>query len=140
MKVLSVIMFFSTLLLFSCKKVNHSIIKNAEIGFNLLDSVYIINNHNIITNGIVFPNNNVQTNQQIISSIQFRFSTEKSTEKLYYKIYYQNETYKFSEDDSLSYENFYGSWYDTTGFKEINAETVLDSFIIAGNPRFEKRY
>lgn len=61
---------------------------------------------------------------------------------LYYKIYYQNESYKFDEDDSLSYENFYGSWEDVSiGFKPMPADGhIRDSLRIVGNPRDERLY
>ncbi|HEY0029376.1 MAG TPA: hypothetical protein VGC65_01360 [Bacteroidia bacterium] len=77
-----------------------------------------------------------------------------SSEDLYYKIYYQNETYKFREVDSLTKkenplaeENFYGSWENTnTLFKKISIandqsfHTISDVFRISGNPRNEARY
>lgn len=71
----------------------------------------------------------------------FTFDTV-STKPLYYKIYYQNETYKFDETDSLSHENFYGSWEDVSiGFKPVPADGhIRDSFRIVGNPRDEKQY
>lgn len=68
-------------------------------------------------------------------------------QKLYYKIYYQNESYKFAENSSYADENFYGSWEDVgIGFKQLpdlktGEETQLvDSFRILGNPRDEKIY
>ncbi|MCW3085026.1 MAG: hypothetical protein JWP12_2392 [Bacteroidetes bacterium] len=88
----------------------------------------------------------------------FRFELKNNTsatEKLFYKIYYQNESYKFPEFDSLTKkehefaeENFYGSWENTgTGFKEIpavpadNAYHKIEGTIsIVGNPRNEERY
>lgn len=77
-----------------------------------------------------------------------------SPQKFYYKLYYQNESYKFPEYDSatgkehtLAEENFYGSWENTgTAFKEITVEadnsfhTIHDVFRMAGNPRNEERY
>jgi hypothetical protein len=70
---------------------------------------------------------------------------EKSNDKLYYKLFYQNETYKFSEDHEYSGENFYGSWEDSNiGFKEIssleNEISIIDSLVIVGNPRNEQLY
>lgn len=125
----------------SCNKSDKNIIKFANIGYNLIDSTYIINTSNIITNGIIFPYENIQSDGSIIRNIKFKFLVEKEkSERLFYKIYYQNESYKFDESDSLSYENFYGSWSDTTGFKEVLSETVIDSFTIIGNPRFEQKY
>ena len=77
-----------------------------------------------------------------------------ASQNLYYKIYYQNESYKFQEYDSVSKmeniyaeENFYGSWENTsTTFKKIslNADNAFhkieDVFSIVGNPRNEARY
>ena len=73
-----------------------------------------------------------------------------------YKIFYQNESYKFPErdpDDTLrmhpyAWENFYGSWEEvTTTFvatDEIPADgdfhRVTGRFRIVGNPRDEQRY
>jgi hypothetical protein len=89
----------------------------------------------------------------------FEFSI-KNTGKVplvfFYKIYYQNETYKFPETESgdslrqsiYAWENFYGSWEESG---KTFAETPLipadneyhkisDRFRIIGNPRNEKRY
>ncbi len=77
-----------------------------------------------------------------------------SNQKFYYKLYYQNESYKFPELDSatskehqFAEENFYGSWENTsTLFKEINVNAdnefhkIKDEFRIVGNPRNEERY
>lgn len=64
------------------------------------------------------------------------------TEGQYYKIYYQNESYKFGEGHQLDNENFYGSWEDSTiGFKRIaKSGIVTDTFRIVGNPRNERKY
>lgn len=64
------------------------------------------------------------------------------TEGQYYKIYYQNESYKFGEGHQLDNENFYGSWEDSTiGFKRIaQSGIVTDTFRIVGNPRNERKY
>ncbi|MFY8028372.1 MAG: hypothetical protein ACOVPB_04290 [Bacteroidia bacterium] len=81
-------------------------------------------------------------------------NSSDSSQRLYYKIYYQNSTYKFNEFDSLSgtqhqlaHENFYGSWEDIdVTFKAIDLlkpgaqVTITDSFRIVGNPRNEERY
>ena len=82
-------------------------------------------------------------------------NNSKNPSNFYYKIYYQNETYKFPEsldtpDEYFLFqeENFYGSWNDSTyGFKKSpiisnNGEfhLITDSFRIVGNPRFEERY
>jgi len=76
-------------------------------------------------------------------------------QSFYYKIYYQNDSYKFFEIDSISKaqnplasENFYGSWDDvSTTFKktpEIPSDNdfheINDYFKITGNPRNEKQF
>lgn len=90
----------------------------------------------------------------------FHFSFElknngAAAKKFYYKIYYQNESYKFPEFDAITGkehefagENFYGSWENTgTGFKEtadLPADKayhkIEDAIRISGNPRNEERY
>lgn len=82
-------------------------------------------------------------------------NTTSAAKKFYYKIFYQNESHKFPEQNPLTHaehefaeENFYGSWEDTqTGFKEIaslpadNAfHKIEDKIRIIGNPRNEERY
>nr|NLA25452.1 hypothetical protein [Bacteroidales bacterium] len=83
----------------------------------------------------------------------FEFSVKNNSDaskKYYYKIFYQNETYKNHESAGNSYnilasENFYGSWEDTKiGFKEIGyiapkeSVNINDNFRIVGNPRNEE--
>ncbi len=79
-----------------------------------------------------------------------------SARKLYYKIYYQDETYKFPEfetsgkfkyEHTLASRNFYGSWGETEHEFKATTElgwgdeiTVTDSFRIIGNPRNEELY
>lgn len=74
----------------------------------------------------------------------FGFSAKIKQEKgkqLFYKIYYQNESYKFDEERAEANENFYGSWQQTEiGFKQVNSSEIRDSFQIVGNPRNEKMY
>lgn len=78
------------------------------------------------------------------------------SKKFYYKIYYQNESYKFPEykqvgkfkyEHPLASRNFYGSWgEDDPGFKATKELgwgeeiSVTDSFRIIGNPRNEELY
>ena len=70
----------------------------------------------------------------------FRFFTLSKKYK-YYKIYYQNESYKFADTLPLANENFYGSWEDVSiGFKPIEHHRTHDAFRIVGNPRDEKQY
>ena len=75
----------------------------------------------------------------------------------YYKIFYQNELYKFIEYlkkndlysyNALSANNFYGSWENSIdGFhitpvvpNDNQVHVVTDSFRIIGNPRDEQKY
>ena len=52
------------------------------------------------------------------------------------------QNYKFEDNDSLSNENFYGSWEDVNvGFKKVEESGIVtDYFRIVGNPRDEKKY
>ncbi len=83
----------------------------------------------------------------------FQFKINRSgNKKLFYKIYYQNESYKqteYEEKNGFKYEsekaeqNFYGSWEDTIAFKPVpdgDISLLTDSFRIVGNPRNEKIY
>ncbi|MBI5539976.1 MAG: hypothetical protein HY951_07955 [Bacteroidia bacterium] len=82
---------------------------------------------------------------------EFEFDLKNNSEQpqeYYYKIYYQNESYKFSEEDELASENFYGSWENANvGFLKTpvisndgNLHHIKGSFRIVGNPRNEKKY
>ncbi len=98
-------------------------------------------------NGFVIPSI-TQTNNGFF---EFKFDVKNNTNKdktYFYKIYYQNESYKFSEEHPYSNENFYGSWEDTEiTFKQTdivpsdgNFHTIKTDFRIVGNPRNEKIY
>jgi hypothetical protein len=84
---------------------------------------------------------------------KFSFSIKNDTEhsQFVYKIFYQNETYKESEEvygeyNPLSGFNFYGSWEATSdSMREIEVSggseiALTDSFRIIGNPRNESIY
>lgn len=90
---------------------------------------------NVISQGITIPSKRQCDGGKFV----FEFKGEKGK---YYKIFYQNESYKFSEKDELSYENFYGSWDDVdVEFKKIEKTgKVRDSVRIVGNPRDERKY
>jgi hypothetical protein len=80
-------------------------------------------------------------NDDSLFHFSLKLKPNKENKKYYYKIYYQNVSYAFDDDNPLSYENFYGSWENTsTTFKPINSLSVEDSFRIVGNPRNEKQY
>jgi hypothetical protein len=99
-----------------------------------------------VLNGIEIPTRN-QVKEGYFK-FSFRISNNSDDVKRYlYKIYYQNETYKFDEEDPLSSENFYGSWEEKAfTFKPTRLLTagetaeITDSFRIVGNPRNEKQF
>jgi len=83
-------------------------------------------------------------------------NTGKTPEKFMYKIYYQNESYKFPERNGTdstrqhenAWENFYGSWEEVEQtFLETEIipcddafHRITGAFRIVGNPRDEHRY
>ncbi len=88
---------------------------------------------------------------------EFRMrNTGKQPEAYRYKIYYQNQSYKFPEADPAdssrqhpgAWENFYGSWEQTERTfaptpvipNDGEYHLVSDSFRIVGNPRNEEKY
>ena len=89
----------------------------------------------VVNDGIVIPS----VNQTEEGKFVFTFNAEAGQ---YYKIFYQNESYKFDNDSPLNNENFYGSWEDVNiGFKKVEEDgLVTDAFRIVGNPRDEKKY
>ena len=89
----------------------------------------------VVNDGIVIPS----VNQSEDGMFTFTFNAKAGQ---YYKIFYQNETYKFDNDNPLNNENFYGSWEDVNiGFKKVEESgLVTDVFRIVGNPRDEKKY
>ena len=100
------------------------------------DTVFLdLDMHGVVNSGIVIPSEN----QCDEGAFVFSFNGKKGH---YYKIYYQNESYKFPLDNELCDENFYGSWEDVSiGFKKIEHDgKVEDVFRIVGNPRDEKKY
>lgn len=96
-----------------------------------------------VLNGIEVPTLNQTKNG--FFNFQFKIkNTSPFPQRFYYKIYYQNESYKFNENHPYANENFYGSWIDsditfmsTTELLPGSEELVVDSFKIAGNPRNE---
>lgn len=106
-------------------------------------------------NGFVIPS----SRQTADGFFDLEFSiknTGKEAAEFYYKIYYQNESYKFherSDQDTAkqhpyAWENFYGSWENvaTTMLKtdvipaDDQFHKITNKFRIVGNPRDEQRY
>ncbi|MEA5100138.1 MAG: hypothetical protein VB011_06440 [Bacteroidales bacterium] len=145
----SIVLFlFSTIIIFSsCKKENtikefnldfsNLIIDNKENKLNKDTLSMIMDMTNAITEGINFPTIN-QSNDGLL---HFKASVENK-EKLFYKIYYQNESYKYDLGNEFDNENFYGSWEETDKeFKEVPVNGIIeDALRIVGNPRNEKIY
>lgn len=134
-----------------CQREN--IIKSFNINFSNINKTALCQDNNsnddtlsmlmdlsdAVTQGIIIPT----TNQSKDGLFHFKATVKQENgTKLFYKIYYQNESYKFDEKDSLSNENFYGSWENTDiEFKEVPKNGVIeDAFRIVGNPRNEKQY
>lgn len=90
----------------------------------------------VVLNGIAVP-----SVSQSISGIEFKFNV-KMDKEYFYKIYYQNESYKFDEKDLLACDNFYGSWEDNAlGFKSVAVDGNITDYVrILGNPRDERQY
>lgn len=134
----------------SCRKEN--IINEFSIDFSNIDKTALCQDRSLnsdtisilmdlsdaVTQGIIIPT----TSQSNDGLFHFKASINKNSKKLFYKIYYQNESYKFDEEDKLSSENFYGSWENTSiEFKEVPESGIIeDEFRIVGNPRNEKIY
>ena len=91
---------------------------------------------NAVMEGVILPS----AKQCELGAFEFKFFTLSRRYK-YYKIYYQNESYKFDDTSALANENFYGSWEDVNiGFKPIEHHRTKDQFRIVGNPRDERQY
>ncbi len=139
--------FFLVLLIFSaCSNKPKNIISgfDAITNFGESDTVSLpIDLDHVVLNGIQIPS----ARQSSDNGFAFRFDINaKHPEKYFYKIYYQNESYKFPETKGNGMhpycsENFYGSWEDVAvGFKPVQGQSVTDTYRIVGNPRDEKKF
>lgn len=122
--------------------------------FNVPDKTLNLDYTNAFTDGFVIPSIQQTANGLFKFSFKIKNGSGKPS-RFAFKIFYQNESYKVPEYDSLANrmsefasENFYGSWEDSTITFKLSNEipsdnsfhTVQDSFRIVGNPRNEKRY
>lgn len=139
-----------TILLSSCKNNSNFSIEEfnplANYTLKKNDSTYFIKTDlsNAVLYGIEIPTVKQLPNGKFTFTFKIKNNTGTS-QRFFYKLYYQNESYKFNNDSALASENFYGSWLETgQEFKPtdiINNEiTLTDSFKIVGNPREEKIY
>lgn len=117
--------------------------KNLFNGFSLSNNTLQLDLvlSNAIKDGIIIPGDGQEQKWFSFSTV----ITGKPGEKIYYKIFYQNKSYKYEETNELSNENFYGSWEDADLIKSIlipasGSYTITDSFRIVGNPRNEDIY
>lgn len=133
-----IILSICLLSLVSCKQNTISTF-NPMVNFSNEDTIRLdMDLENAVIEGIVIPSTKQVNNGHFV----FEYDVKGQSEPLYYKIFYQNESYKFNTDDSLNYENFYGSWEDVSmEFKPVSTNGhIRDSFRIVGNPRDEKIY
>jgi hypothetical protein len=162
-----IVVFFLLLTLSSCKKnkvrtpsldcenfsiKNFNPLTNWEAEEKGKKTIYI--DYSKANNGFVVPSARQMKEGQFVFNFEVRNNGVKA-QKFFFKIYYQNESYKFNETDSttnkrneLAEENFYGSWTASgVTFKQTeeipadnNYHTIADAFNIVGNPRNEERY
>ena len=141
---------FFAILTSNCKNNSNFSIENfnplKNYNHKINDSIYSIKTDlsNAVLYGIEIPTVKQLPNGKFAFTFQLKNNTG-TEQRFFYKIYYQNESYKFENDSSLASENFYGSWIETgqefKPTKIINDEiTLIDSFKIVGNPRDEKVY
>lgn len=103
---------------------------------------------NSMDSGFVFPSTTQASDGKL--KVDIHVNQLDPEKKYFYKVYYQNESYKFDElaDSSLSAENFYGSWKNTSvEFIEIDKSIssagkgiISTNLELAGNPRDEKQF
>jgi hypothetical protein len=112
------------------------------------DTLYAINADlsDAVLNGIEIPTKKQTNTGYFVFSFKIK-NTSSDIKKYYYKIFYQNESYKFNDTLPLAHENFYGSWieglytFKPTKILDVGEEViVVDSFRIVGNPRNEAKY
>lgn len=110
------------------------------------DKIYELDYSDSYKNGFIVPSK--QINNIDSFEVSFKINNDKE-DQLFYKIYYQNESYKFPESTDgiqniLANENFYGSWENTErAFETIKTEDSLkitSFFRITGNPRNESQF
>ena len=133
------IIFTSFILLLSCTKNNKPEISDLQIN---IDSIVNLDYNNAFFDGFRVPSDKEK-------EIEFQFRIPEKR-KLFYKIYYQNESYKFPEQSSklgvngynnLASENFYGTFSNPyIEFLPVTDSIVKGSFAIQGNPRDEQKY
>jgi hypothetical protein len=138
------ILFVFIVICYSCDKQKNITIKVVDT--NIKKEAYILDFNNAYQYGFVVPSKKQDSID--VFELTFEIPEQLRNKELYYKLYYQNESYKFKEAEENNYnplaeENFYGSWMDTDiSFVKIDSgkTQVSTSFIIHGNPRNEEKY
>lgn len=152
------ILFALILFIYGCEKPDIEILNfNPFSNFNIKnDSLLLYMDYSgAIDSGFVVPSINQVKEGKFKVSFDIVNNTNEE-KQYYYKIYYQNESYKFSEvivtdtsktENYLASENFYGSWENTsktfvpTEVISPNKNYVIEDYIrIVGNPRNEQKY
>ena len=146
--------------LYSCNNDNKTPVKSgiriSEVHLltNYQQKMIQLDYEDAINTVFVIPSTNQTNNGKF--DFEFIIGNETDTEHEYfYKIYYQNESYKWPNTNPLdntkqhefAHENFYGSWEDTNiEFKPAGKISpgeklkITDNFRIVGNPRNERKY
>lgn len=145
--------FISILILVGCGTIKKPSIEKIDIRLESNGDIVNGQSFNLdytgsMDSGFVFPSLNQSTDGKL--KLDIHVTQLDKEKKYYYKVYYQNESYKFQEltDSSLTSENFYGSWKNTSiEFVEINKSIVnagkgiiQTTLEFVGNPRDEKQY
>lgn len=147
-RLIFLISIFTFIVFTSCSDSKDRIISNFHKAGIFQDSTIYLDYEDAYSNGFVIPSIRQTTDGKFV--FNFTINNSSGSESSFaYKIYYQNESYKFTELIDTSYntlaaENFYGSYKDCSiGFKivKVNGQkTISDSIQIVGNPRDEKKY
>jgi hypothetical protein len=156
MKFLASYLIIALGLLVSCKTKTDFEIKDFNPFVNFTENADTLNFPMDLTDaifdGITLPSKNQCTSG--FFKISFEIINDSDKPKLFcYKIFYQNESYKFKESlndkyNKLASNNFYGSWInakDSFHYTPIipndhQYHIITDSFKIIGNPRDEEKY
>lgn len=156
MKISNFILSLSILFAVACSNKNDYEISDFKsiINFDFKGDTLILpmDLSNAISEGIVIPSKQQCQTGYFKFSFKIRNNSGKA-KNYYYKIFYQNDSYKFPEVTGSSYNeasrnNFYGSWENCidTLHKTISIPadnqyyTIIDSFHIVGNPRDEHKF
>jgi hypothetical protein len=136
----------------SCRNGDRVSVSNFTIGLSgenssNPDTTFLkVDLNDAVLNGIEIPSKAQMRNGYFTFSFKVK-NTTTDIKKFYYKILYQNTSYKFPDTLQSASENFYGSWINGLfTFKPTkilypgDEITVTDSFRIVGNPRNEYLY